>query len=278
MIRKEQTQANQPTRNLRWLLVALLALVPVTATWAKDAKKAAKAAKAATSDKALTASQIIAKMDTNMVFETRRVLTTMRIHRRGRTKVKKLRSYSKGENTAYSEFLSPARDKGVKYLKLGDNLWMYLPSAEKTMKISGHMLRQSMMGSDFSYEDMLDARAMRQRYTSKRLKDAKVGKYDCYVIEMKQKKAGETYPTRKVWISKKYFVSLRMELFAASGRLLKVMTMSAIKKFGGRNYPTKMRMINKLRKGTWTEIEMTNIAFKVKLPEQVFSLRNLQSE
>lgn len=228
--------------------------------------------------KKLTADEIIKGMDKNMVFGSRKTTSVMRIHKRGRTRSKKMLSYSKGQDTSYSVFLSPARDKGIKYLKIGDNLWMYLPSAEKVVKISGHMLRQSMMGSDFSYEDMLESRAMRESYNSKILKSEKCGKLQCYVVELNQKKPGQTYPKRKYWITHKQFVPVRSEMYAASGRLMKVMLLSKVKEYEGRYYPTKIRMENKLKRGTWTEIVMTDIAFKVKLPGQVFSLRNLQRE
>jgi outer membrane lipoprotein-sorting protein len=226
----------------------------------------------------LTAEEIIARMDKNNVFETRKVLATMRIHRHGQTRTKTMRIYSKGEDASFTEFLTPARDKGVKYLKLKDNLWMYMPSAEKVIKISGHMLRQSMMGSDFSYEDMLDASALKERYSKERLPDEIQGGERCYVLKMKQKKEGETYPVRKVWISQKTFTAVRSELYALSGRLLKVMAMSNVKRYGERYYATVVRMENRLQKGTWTESQLDKIEFHVQLPEQVFSLRNLQRE
>lgn len=226
----------------------------------------------------LTASQVIAKMDENQVFGSRRAWITMRIKKRGRIRVKKMISVSKGEKTSFSQFTHPSRDKGVKYLRLGDNLWMYLPSAEKTVKISGHMLRQSMMGSDFSYEDMLDNRALKDRYTSKIVKMEKVGKHNCYLIEMVQKKKGETYPKRKVWIDAKIFVPRKYEMYALSGRLMKVMNLDKVKVYGKRYYTTRMRMSNKLRKGTWTETILTKIQFKVALASRIFSLRSLNSE
>lgn len=261
-------------RKSTWLLgllcFALLAVVHPHVQAEKPAKRPA--------TKKMTADDIIKAMDKNMVFDSRKTTSVMRIHKRGRTREKKMLSYSKGQDTSYSVFLSPARDKGIKYLKIGDNLWMYLPSAEKVVKISGHMLRQSMMGSDFSYEDMLEARSMRENYNTKLLGTAKVGKHDCYILELNQKKPGQTYPKRKYWITKKHLVPVKSEMYAASGRLLKVMSMSKIKMYSGRAYPTKIRMENKLKRGTWTEVEMKDIAFKVELPNQIFSLRNLQRE
>ena len=229
--------------------------------------------------KALTALQIIERVDKNQVFGTRQAFVTMRIKKRGRIRTKKIESFSKGAKTSYMKFTYPSRDKGVKYLRLGDNLWMYMPSAEKTIKLSGHMLRQSMMGSDFSYEDMLDNSALKDRYHFKIVKSEKIDGKDCYLIEMNQKKKGETYPKRRVWVDKKTYVFRKSEMYALSGRLLKVMHMSNVKKYGeDRYYTTKMRMQNKLRKGTWTETVLTKIRFKVPLDNEIFNVRNLTSE
>jgi hypothetical protein len=54
--------------------------------------------------------------------------------------------------------------------------------------------------------------------------------------------------------------------------------MSEVRKYGERYYPTVMRMEDKMREGTWTKVTLDDIQFKVQLPEQVFSLRNLQRE
>lgn len=265
------------------IFLTLIAMTVVGVVFAAKAKpKAAKAKPKAVvkapAKPALTALQILDRVDKNSVFETRKTMVTMKIHKRGRTRVKKMKAYSKGEEVSYMEFLSPARDKGVKYLKKKDNLWMYLPSAEKVVKISGHMLRQSMMGSDFSYEDMMDSQALRSRYHVKVLKSEKFQGRDCYVLELNQKKPGQTFPKRRTWIDKEYFVALRSENFAASGRLLKYMEMSGIKKYGTRYYATNILLKDKLRKGTWTKMSMDKIEFKIALPGQVFSLRNLQRE
>ena len=82
-----------------------------------------------------------------------------------RTKSYKLHSYGRGAEEAAIEYLEPARDKGTKMLKKNEELWMWLPSVEKTQKLSGHMLRQGMMGSDMSYEDLMEQSTWRNAYS-----------------------------------------------------------------------------------------------------------------
>lgn len=106
----------------------------------------------AQSAKALpTADELLKKLDANMTYDTRSSKLTMTVTRSGRVKSYTMQSYGRGADEAAMEFLSPPRDAGTRMLKKGDELWMYLPSIEKTQRISGHMLREGLMGSDLSY-------------------------------------------------------------------------------------------------------------------------------
>ena len=115
----------------------------------------------------LTGLDILNKVDLNMTYDSARMESRMVINVRGDIRTKKIISYSKGNDKSYWEFTYPARDKGVKYLKMNGNMWIYMPSIEKIIKIAGHMLRQSMMGSDFSYEDALESSKLRDKYSVK---------------------------------------------------------------------------------------------------------------
>ncbi|MFC1496157.1 outer membrane lipoprotein-sorting protein [Candidatus Margulisiibacteriota bacterium] len=225
---------------------------------------------------ALTADQIIDRVDQNMNYISAQYNGKMIIHIGDEVREKKMVSYSKGRTKAFTEFLSPARDKGTRYLKMDDNMWMYLPSVEKVIKIAGHMLRQSMMGSDFSYEDALEAIKLREKYSARVTGSDKFDGRDCYLLDLIAKVKQVTYYRRKIWIDKKMFIGLKEELYAKSGKLLKVATATDIKRFGKRNYPTKMVIKNMLRKNSYTEFLLTNIKFDIMLADDIFTLRNLK--
>jgi len=223
-----------------------------------------------------------------MTYGTGRFETTMVINVRDQVRTKKLVSWAEGRDKSFAEFTYPARDKGVKYLKIDDNMWMYLPSVEKIIKIAGHMLRQSMMGSDFSYEDALESNKLREKYAIKLVGEEtisiteKIGgkervvKYPCYVIDLTAKVKEVTYWRRKIWVHKGTFVPVKEELFAKSGKKLKVMTLSNIEKYGDRYYPLYMTMQNLLRQDSLTEMYVTKAQFDVKLPAGIFTERNLR--
>ena len=75
-------------------------------------------------------------------------------------------SWMEGATRSYSHYKSPAREKGTKMLKIGGKLWMYTPRTDRKILIAGHLLRQSMMGSDLSYEDMMEDHKLSQAYVA----------------------------------------------------------------------------------------------------------------
>ena len=102
-------------------------------------------------------------MDKNSVFEKMEYNGKMTIKKKKKVRTKSMHIYAEGEEKSLIEFTNP-EDDGTRYLRLTGELWMYFPDAEEIIKISGHMLRESMMGSDFSYEDMVDNEALLEKY------------------------------------------------------------------------------------------------------------------
>lgn len=224
-----------------------------------------------------TAEAILSKIDANLVYETRTATMTMTVESGKRTRSYSMVSYGRGESDSAMEYLSPARDKGTRMLKLGDEMWTYLPSIDRTQKISGHMLRQGMMGSDVSYEDMLSASALRERYDAKVTGEDVVDGRPVWKLEMTARDPSLTYPKRVSWIDQELYIPLKQELYALSGMLLKTWTMSEIREYpGGRRFPARMEIADALKKGSRTVIVFTELKFGVDLVEEVFSMRWLE--
>jgi len=225
----------------------------------------------------LTPEEILDKIDRNMVFEKASSQIEMEINIKRRKIVKGLISYSIGNDKSYLEFLSPARDKGTKILKLGKVIKIYYPSAERIMRLSGHMLRQSMMGSDFSFEDMTEkSRKLREEYSGKLLDNELFDGRDCYVIVLLSNIPKQTYFRRKIWVDSERFVGLKEELYSKSGKLLKIMKVENVKKYANRYYPVKVLMIDKLRKNSSTLLTIKKIDFNSDIPGSYFTERMLQ--
>jgi outer membrane lipoprotein-sorting protein len=211
-----------------------------------------------------------------MVYESAYSEIDMTITIGKRVIKKELVSYAEGIEKSFVEFLSPARDRGTKMLKVGKVLKIYFPSAERVMRLSGHMLKQSMMGSDFSYEDMMEtAEELKEEYQVKLMGEELFNNFPCYVLELTSRDESRTYFFRKIWVDKEKFIGHKAEFSAKSGKLLKVMTVENIQSFQNRYYPTRVIMEDKLRKNSKTEMEIKNIQFDAPIPEGTFTERNL---
>ena len=227
----------------------------------------------------LTPEEIVQKMDETMTFNTRVGEASLTVERAGAAPdTRSLKIWGRGWDDSYSVFQSPARDKGIKYLKLQKSLYMYLPRTEKVVTISGHLLRQSIMDSDFSYEDMLESRALLADYDVKLVGDDTFAGDKCWVLDLTAKREGVSYYRRKIWVSQKTFVPLKVERYAESGLLLKVLTYEKIVAFGARNFPTRMVMQDQLRKGSRSVFQLDNLQFDVAVPDALFSRRNLMKQ
>jgi len=107
---------------------------------------------------------ILKKVENNMSSDNRVFEATMIVHGIRNTRTMTLKTYSVGTKESFTEYLSPPRDRGTKMLKLENQLWIYSPSTDRIIQISGSLLRQSVMGSDLSYEDMMDDRKLTDVY------------------------------------------------------------------------------------------------------------------
>ena len=103
-----------------------------------------------------TGKEILERIDKNMASKSTISTSKMVIHGARQTRTIEAKSWGMGDEKSFTEYLAPAREKGTKMLKLEDKLWIYSPGSDRTIQISGHMLKQSLMGSDLSYEDMMD--------------------------------------------------------------------------------------------------------------------------
>ncbi len=225
-----------------------------------------------TSLQALTASEILDKVDRNMVASTMKFSAELKISISGSVRTKEFEGYTKGEDKAYMEFTSPSRDKGTRFLKLGDEFWMYLPNVGKAVKIAGHAMRGSLMGSDFSYEDAVSNEELAESYDAVLEGEEKLDDVNCYVLKLSLKEGAEgSYYTQKLWVDKQSFIPIKAEYFSKSGRLMKDVQILEFKRVSGRNYPTRIRMENKLRKNTWSEFVITDVQIGVSIPANVFT-------
>jgi|TARA_B110000438_G_scaffold66231_3_gene66722 outer membrane lipoprotein-sorting protein len=220
----------------------------------------------------MTINDIIAEIDKNLNAKNRVLTSKMVVHGRRTSRTIESKNWVIGIDKSFTEYLSPAREAGTKMLKLKDKLWTYSPQTDRVIQISGHMLRQSVMGSDMSYNDMMEDRPLQEIYESTILGSEKINERDHWIIVMEAKVKGLPYPKRKAWVDKEFLLPIKEELYAKSGKLLKTSTMSDVKKIQGRWFPSNFRYKDELKRGSkGTEWVIDQIDFDVNIPDSRFS-------
>jgi len=228
----------------------------------------------------LTPEEIMKKVDDNQHIESARIEAEMIIRDRGREMVKEMIIYMESidnSSNALSEFTNP-RDRGTKYFKLGDELWMYFPDAEDLISISGHMMREGMMGSDFSYEDALESKNLTALYKFELIGEEIIGDRNTYIISGTAREGEEvSYYSRKLWVDQERYVILKEEYFTTGGRLMKVMEIEEVQEFkNNRWFPVIKVMNDKLREGSQTILKINEIDFDYVITKDKISLDTLQ--
>ena len=228
----------------------------------------------------LTGEEIMTRVDENQFMASARTESEMIIIDRDREIKKEMISYvrSDGDVTeGLAEFTNP-RDRGTKYLLLDDELWMYFPDAEELTRISGHMLEQGMMGSDFSYQDAMEMEQLTELYEFELEEEDTFNERPVYVIKATALEGEDVaYHSRRLWVDQERFVILLEEMYARDGRLLKKMETEKVEEVEeGRWMPTEMVMEDMLREDTETIYRLTEIELDYDIPEGKLTLEELE--
>ena len=221
------------------------------------------------------AEALLAKIDANEVYKTISYKGEMIVEYQGKRYVKEFAAYGRGRTDSFVEFVNP-EDKGTKYLKKEGRLYVYSPDSEEVMLISGHLLKESMMGSDLSYEDAIDNETLASRYAASISGSEELKGGVAWILDLTARKKTESYPKQRLWIDAATNDLLRYELYALSGAKLKEYTLRRAEPIGGRRFPVEFEMRDLLRKGSKTTFRMADVVLDAKVPDSVFSQRNLE--
>ncbi len=212
--------------------------------------------------------RIVARVDEIMNGNTGRYvadLTTIRPSQEPRTS--RIQVCIKGTDKVLVRYLAPVQEKGMGYLRLGDDEWLYLPNAGKSIRVSG---RQNMQGTDLSNDDVLKVR-LALEYDARIAGEEEVEGASCWVLDLAAKEPSSTYGRLKFWVRKADFLPARAEYYAFSGKHLKTMTYGRIREMGGRTRPTYMVIESALREGYRTVFAILEADYETPLSDSIFT-------
>ncbi len=192
------------------------------------------------------------------------------------TRSMKMESWTSGNSKALVKILSPVREAGNRTLKLGNDIWMYLRNTETTIRIPPSMMLQSWNGSDYTYDDMVREETLAQDYDITIAGTDTVGGVACWRLQLLPKpNAPVVWGKILYWAREKDNLPAKAEYFDEKGKLIRTMIMSDFREMGGRYIPTDWTMYN-ADKTHSTEIKMEEASFDQKIPNRIFSLKELE--
>ena len=223
---------------------------------------------------ALSAEEIIHEMDRLSTFETTYSTGSIQTTDRFGTKTSLFRSWSQGEKDSLIEFTSKA-ERGQKILRTEGSLYLFYPDAEQLIRMQGAALRQSMLGSDISYEDMTEEKNTLDNYKAKLEGLETFKEKECHVLTLTAKTRSVAYPIQKIWVDTESFLVWKAEYSTAQGRLLKVMEVLETFKSGDRVLPKQSRIEDKMKKDSATLMTVDTFEANPDLDRNIFTLENL---
>ena len=203
--------------------------------------------------------------------------TTMIIERPSWSREISMKSWSLGNDYSMIYITSPAKEKGQVFLKRKNEMWNWVPSIERMIKIPPSMMMQSWMGSDFTNDDLVRESSLVNDYSHELTGEETIQNYDCHIVTLlPHPDAAVVWGKIIMWISKKEYHWLKAEFYDENGELVNTEILSEIKQMDDRELPTRMEMIPSDKEGNKTILIFDEIKFNVNLDESFFSQQNMR--
>lgn len=226
----------------------------------------------------ISAKEIIKKADEVMkgVKSTKAemIITTVRPKW---SRTMKMKTWSQGTKLSMILFTSPVKDKGTSFLMKGKEVWNWIPSIERTIKLPPSMMMQSFMGTDFTNDDLVKQSSIVEDYDHKIIGEATIEGRKCYKIEMiPHEDAAVVWGKIIVWITHDNYFQLKVNFYDEDDELVNVMKAYDIKKMGGKLLPAKMEITPLDKKGQKTIMEYISIEFDIPFKDNFFTVQNMK--
>lgn len=245
---------------MKRLFIALLLILPTgNFSWAQDLM------------------EIVREADEKLRGSSSKGIYKMTIQRPGWSRSITMKSWTLGTEYSLIYISSPAKEKGQVFLKRQNEMWNWVPSIDRMIKIPPSMMMQSWMGSDFTNDDLVKESSLVKDYSHRLIGEDKVDGYDCYKIELiPHEDAPVVWGKIFMWVSKEDLLWLKAEFFDEDEFLVNTQILTDIKKMDDRIIPTRLEMIPAGKEGHQTIMIFDDIDFEVPLKESFFSIQNMK--
>jgi outer membrane lipoprotein-sorting protein len=174
---------------------------------------------------------------------------------------------------------APAKEEGTSTLRLGTNMWNYLPQVERIIKIPPSLMLQSWMGSDFTNDDLVKESSLVNDYTHEITGETTVAGDACWrVVAHPKPNAAVVWGKLVLLIRKSDALPRKEEYYDEKGRLQKSLTFSNFQRAGDRDYPMRWQMVSVNKPGHETTLAYHSLVFDRPIPSRVFTRQNMKRQ
>jgi outer membrane lipoprotein-sorting protein len=222
------------------------------------------------------ARDIIAKVDQLYRSSSSRAEVEMRITTPNWARTLGITAWSKGTQKTFILINEPKKERGTATLRLGNEMWNYLPATDKVIKIPPSMMMGSWMGSDYNNDDLVKESSMLDDYTYRMITPDKPAAGELWVEMIPNPEAVVVWGRVVLAVRERDGLPLRQEYYDEKGALMRTIIFSGINILGGKTIPTMMELVPQNKKGHRTVITYKKVEFDIPLRDDIFSQRNLK--
>lgn len=220
----------------------------------------------------MTATEIIEIADKKNRGETSQGTMTMQIIRPDWQRTVEMKSWSKGDDYFLILITAPAKDKGQVFLKRKKEMWNWVPSIERMIKIPPSMMMQSWMGSDFTNDDLVQQSSIVKDYVHTLLGEENIRGQQCYKIELVPNPDAPVVWGKIIsWITKDGYNLWKSEYYDEDNMLVNIENAFEIKDFGDRKLPSRMEIIPADEPEKKTVLLLGDIVFDQPIDDSYFT-------
>ena len=225
-----------------------------------------------------SALEIVKKADQKTRGKSSKGSMTVKIIRPKYIRSMSMISWTLGNDYTMILITAPKADEGTIFLKRQQELWNWIPSIERIVKLPPSMMSQNWMGTDFTNDDLVKQSSIVVDYTHTILAEEKLGDYACWKIQLTPKPdAAVVWGKIILWVSKDSYMEMKIEFYDEDGFLVNTMTAGKPKVFDGVLLPSVLEMVPADKPGNKTQLITNQLDFDIDIDGSFFTTRNMRS-
>ncbi len=222
--------------------------------------------------------EIVDTVDRLYRSSTSRTDVKMRIITQNWERTLRMIIWTRALNRTFIHIVAPKKDAGIATLRIDNLMWNYFPKIDKVIKVPPSMMMSSWMGSDFTNDDLVKESSLLGDYHAKFVSSGNQDENNFYIQLLPKEETATVWGKIILIIQKADMIPLEQIFFDEHGEKIRVLKFYDIKTFGKRKIPATLELVSLKHKGKKTILHYEDAEFDAKVPESIFTRRNLQKK